>query len=70
MIYYYGVVYFDNGEASISRPYEDLDKLYSDMKIGIAKHSDRVIRTSYITRKEKLSVMDILGHPNSRNIVK
>lgn len=67
--YFYGVVYFDNGEASISKPYDDYETMMSDMKKGVLKHADRVKATSYITRKEKLSVMDILGHPRSRDLM-
>lgn len=67
--YYYGVVYFHNGEASVSRPYEDYETMMKDMKEGVAKHADKVKATSYITRKEKLSTMDILGHPRSRDIM-
>ena len=67
--YYYGVVYFKNGEASVSRPYEDFETMMSDMKKGVMKHADKVEATSYITRKEKLSVKDILGHPRSRDIM-
>lgn len=67
--YYYGVVYFYNGEASISRPYEDYETMMEDMKKGVSRHADKVKATSYITRKEKLSTMDILGHPKSRDIM-
>ena len=70
MTYYYGVVYFHNGEASVSRPYESLDVLIKDMRAGIEKHKDKVKATSYITRSKPMSTMDILGHPKSRNIVK
>ena len=68
--YYYGVVYFHNGEASVSRPYEDYETMMEDMKKGVAKHAEKVKATSYITRKEKLSTMDILGHPKSRDIMR
>ena len=70
MTFYYGVVYFDNGEASISRPYESLDLLIEDMRKGISKHVHRVVATSYMTRKEKLSTMKLFGCPNSRNLMK
>lgn len=69
MTYYYGVVYFDNGEASISRPYESLDLLMEDMKKGVRTHAHRVVATSYMTRKEKLDTMKLFGCPNSRNIM-
>ena len=69
MTYYYGVVYFDNGEASISRPYESLDDLMLDMKKGVSKHANRVIATSYMTRKEKLTTKQLFGCPNTRNIM-
>lgn len=68
--YYYGVVYFDNGEALISKPYESLENLMEDMKRGVAKQIEHVTATSYITRKEKLTTQQILGCPNSRNIMK
>lgn len=70
MTYYYGVVYFNNGEASISRPYESLDVLMEDMRRGIEKHRDKVVATSYITRSKPMTTMEILGHPKSRNIIK
>ena len=66
MTYYYGVVYFDNGEASISRPYESLDLLMEDMKKGVRTHAHRVVATSYM----KLDTMKLFGCPNSRNIMK
>ena len=69
MTYYYGVVYFDNGEASISRPYESLDALMKDMKEGVLKHAQRVVATSYMTRKEKLTTKQLFGCPNTRNIM-
>ena len=70
MTYYYGVVYFDNDEASISRPYESLESLMIDLEEGVRKHAHRVVATSYITRKEKLSTMKLFGCPNSRNLMK
>lgn len=70
MTYYYGVVYFNNDEASISRPYESLDTLMEDMRRGIEKHRDKVVATSYITRSKPMTTMEILGHPKSRNIIK
>lgn len=70
MTYYYGVVYFDNGEASISRPYESLDALMIDMKEGVLKHAHRVVATSYMTRSEKLSTQKLFGCPNTRNLMK
>ena len=70
MTYYYGVVYFDNGEASISRPYESLDALMIDMKEGVLKHAHRVVATSYMTRSEKLPTQKLFGCPNSRNLMK
>ena len=69
MTYYYGVVYFDNGEASISRPYESLDALMIDMREGVSKHAHRVVATSYMTRKEKLTTKQLFGCPNTRNIM-
>ena len=69
MTYYYGVVYFDSGEASISRPYDSYDEMMTDMKKGVLKHAHRVVATSYITRKEKLTTKQLLGCPNTRNIM-
>ena len=67
--YYYGVVYFHNGEASVSMPFDSLEECIEATKKGVAKHPEKIKATSYITRKEKLSTMDILGHPKSRDLM-
>lgn len=67
--YYYGVAYFHNGEASISRPFESYDEMMEALKKATAKHAHMIKATSYITRKEKLTTMDILGHPKSRDLM-
>ena len=73
--YYYGVVYFDNGEASVSRPFPDKDACMDAIKKGVAKHPDRVVATSFMTRKvnqflEPPSTKDLFGCPDSRNVMK
>ena len=73
--YYYGVVYFDNGEASISRGFTSKDACMEAIKNGVAKHPDRVIATSYMTRKvnseEKApTTQQLFGCPDSRNVMK
>ena len=70
MSYYYGIIYYDTGGCQVSKPYESLDKLMNDIKDGVIKHAHRVIGTSYITRKEKLTVQQILGCPKSRDVMR
>ena len=70
MTYYYGVVYFDNGEASISRPYDSLESLMIDLEEGVRKHAHRVVATSYITRQEKLTTQKLFGCPKSRDLMR
>lgn len=67
--YYYPVVYFHHGEACIGAPYENYDKMMEDLKKTVSERPEKVKATTYITRKEKLSLMDILGHPKSRDIM-
>ena len=73
--YYYGVVYFDNGEASVSRGFPSKELCMKAIKEGVAKHPDRVIATSYMTRKvnEFLpapTTQELFGCPDSRNVMK
>ena len=67
--YYYGVAYFYNGEANISMSFESYDEMIEEMKKAVARHPHKIKATSYITRKEKLTTMDILGHPRSRDLM-
>lgn len=69
-MYYYGVVYFRNGEASISRPFNSLEECIDATKRGVMTHAHLVKATSYITRQEKLDVMQILGCPKSRDLMR
>lgn len=69
-MYYYGVVYFRNGEASISRAFDTLEECIDATKKGVMNHAHLVKATSYITRQEKLDVMQILGCPKSRDIMR
>ena len=69
MTYYYPIVYFTHGEASIGGPYESYDKMMEDLKKGVLKHPEKIKSTSYITRKEELSLEEIFGHPKSRDIM-
>ena len=68
-MYYYGVVYFYNGEASMSRPFDTLEECIDATKKGVSKHPELVKATSYITRQEKLDVMKVLGCPKSRDLM-
>ena len=72
MTYYYGIAYFHNGEASISMPFDSYDEMMDAMKKAVAKHPEKIKATSYITRNGdggKLTTMDILGHPKSRDLM-
>ena len=69
MTYYYPIVYFKHEEVSIGGPYESFDKMMEHLKKGVLKHPEMVRSTSYITRKEKLSLEEIFGHPKSRDIM-
>lgn len=71
-VWYYGVVYFDNGEASVSAPFDSKEKMLEAMKAGIATHPHRVVATSYMTRKGRKMVptVGLFGCPNSRNLMK
>ena len=69
--YYYAVAYFDNGEASVSGAFDDQGKMMEALKEATAKHADRVVATTYMTRKSDHvpSVMELFGHPKSRDIM-
>ena len=73
MTYYYAVAYFKNGEANISMPFDSYDEMMKEMKKAVARHPDKIKATSYITRNGdlvgKLTTMDILGCPKSRNLM-
>lgn len=68
--YYYGVVYFKNGEASVSAPFDSLEKCIQAMKDGIAKHPDAVVGTTYMTRGKLMSTKKLLGFPKSRDLMR
>ena len=68
--YYYAIAYTHNGGASISRPFESYEEMMEKLKEAVSQNPERVESTSYITRKERLSVKDILGHPKSRDIMR
>lgn len=69
-MYYYGVVYFHNGEASVSKAFDTLEECIEAIKNGVRRHPDKIKATSYITRQEKLDVMNILGCPKTRDIMR
>lgn len=73
--YYYGVVYFDNGEASVSRGFSSKEACMDAIKKGVEKHPERVVATSYMTRKvpaecPALTTQQLFGCPDSRNVMK
>ena len=70
--WYYGVVYFDNGEASVSAPFETVEKCIEEMKKGIAKHPHKVVGTTYMTRSSEtlIPVRKLFGNPRSRDLMK
>ena len=73
--YYYGVVYFDNGEASVSRGFTSKDACMEAIKKGVAKHPERVVATSFMTRKVSAydaapTTQQLFGCPDSRNVMK
>lgn len=70
--WYYGVVYFKNGEASVSRPFDSKEKCIAAMEAGMKKHLDKIESTSYMTRKSEqpLGTKTLFGCPKSRNLVK
>ena len=69
--WYYGVVYFDNGEASVSAPFESEEKCIKAMKEGIMKNPHKVVATTYMTRKseEILPTRKLFGTPRSRDLM-
>lgn len=69
--WYYGVVYFDNGEASVSAPFESAEKCIAAMKEGIAKKPHRVVATTYMTRKSatRIPTKQLFGTPRSRDLM-
>ena len=69
--YYFAVAYFSNGEASVSGAFDDLDKMMEALKKATAKHADKVVATTYMTRKcdHVPSVKELFGHPKSRDIM-
>jgi len=69
MTYYYGVVYFKNGEVSIGYPFDNLEDCIEAIKIGVRRHPDKIKATSYITRSEKIDTMKMFGCPKTRNLM-
>lgn len=69
--WYYGVVFFDNYEASVSAPFDSKEKCIEEMKKGIRKNPHRVVSTTYITRKsaKPMSLKKIFGSPKSRDLM-
>ena len=70
--WYYGIVYFDNGEASVSGAFETKEKCVEETKKGIIRKPTRVMATTYITRKSEkpIPLTKLFGCPNSRNLMK
>lgn len=67
--YYYAIVYFKHKELCAAGPYDSYDKMMNAMKEAVAKNHDMVKATTYMTRKEKLSLEELFGHPRSRDIM-
>ena len=69
--WYYGVVYFKNGEASVSRPFDSKEKCIAAIEEGIEKHLDIVEATSYMTRtsEEPITTKKMFGCPKSRDLL-
>ena len=70
LTYYYGVVYFKNGEVSISAPFDSKEKCIEAIKEGLVRHLDKVAATSYITRSKKYSTQQMFGCPKSRDLIR
>lgn len=72
MTYYYGVVYFTNGEASLSNGFDSLEACLKAVKEGVAKHPEIVESTSYkaINSDHRLTTKEILGAPKSRDVMR
>ena len=68
-VYYYAIVYFTHMEMSAAGPFDSYDKMMKALKEGVLRHPEKIKATSYITRKERLSLEEIFGHPKSRDIM-
>ena len=79
--YYYGVVYLKNGDACIGYPCASEEEVRSELERVVARQiteRNPPVATTYITRKveardgeepKPLSLMEILGHPRSRDVL-
>lgn len=69
--WFYGVVYLTNGEASVSAPFDSLDKCIAAMKEGIKRHPDKVASTTYMVRKSSdiITLRQLFGNPKSRDLM-
>ena len=67
--YYYAVVYFKHKELCAAGPYDSYDKMMDAMKKAVAENPSIVKATTYLTRKEKLSLEELFGHPRSRDLM-
>ena len=69
--YYFAVAYFSNGEASVSGAFDDEKKMMDALKEATSKNLDKVVATTYMTRKcdHVPTVKELFGHPRSRDIM-
>lgn len=69
--WYYGVVYFTNGEASVSGAFESEQKCIEETAKGVKTHPHLIVGTTYITRKsvKPLPVTKLFGTPKSRDLM-
>lgn len=70
---YFAVMYLNGGNAVISKAYDSEDEVREKMGKFIENHPDEVKATTFITREtekeEPLSIMEVLGHPRSRDLM-
>lgn len=69
MTYYYPIIFFNHNELCMGGPYDDYDKMMEDLKKAVAQNPNKVKATTYITRSKEMSLMDIMGHPKSRDLM-
>lgn len=70
--WYYGVVYFTNGEASVSGAFESEQRCIEETAKGVKTHPHLIAGTTYITRKsvKPLPVTKLFGTPKSRDLMR
>lgn len=65
---FFPVVYLTNGDACVGSPCSTEDECISELQKAVRKNPTKVKATTYMVREQE-DVMDLFGHPKSRDVM-